>query len=321
MSLMVATVAGLVFSKNLLLSTLLGSAVSCMAAVTYMLFHAVDVALTEAAVGAGLSGILIFMTVAATKEEVRCISNVYSAAFVVIVLGWACFWIFAHFPFLQDKELLLHSHIAEYFQTHALLETGSNNMVTAILASYRGYDTLGEVCVIFTAGLSVFLLLRKQDPKKHNSPSRSSPIENLLLRQLARLLVPLVLIYGCYILLFGNWVPGGGFQSGVILASGIILYALVYGVHKAQKLISWRTAEKLMAAGILLYATTGFATLLLGGEFLNYSVLRASQIDGQSLGIFVIEIGISITIVGTVTLLYYLLDSRIRKPDAANTKA
>ena len=130
---------------------------------------------------------------------------------------------------------------------------------------------------------------------------------NPILRETAHTIAPTTLLYALYVQFHGDYGPGGGFQAGVIFSVGLILYALTYGVEKAGAVLSRRTAEVLAAAGVLLYALTGVAGVARGGAFLDYSVLAAAPLSGQHIGIFAIELGVGVTIVGVVMLIFYLL--------------
>ena len=108
---------------------------------------------------------------------------------------------------------------------------------------------------------------------------------HLVLRVVAKLLIPVILLYGLYVQFHGDYGPGGGFQAGVIFAAGIILYGLIFGLPNAQKAVPAGVVKILIASGVLLYAGVGVVGMLRGGEFLNYFVLRHDPVHGQHLGI------------------------------------
>ena len=130
---------------------------------------------------------------------------------------------------------------------------------------------------------------------------------NPIIRETTHTLVPTILLYALYVQFHGEYGPGGGFQAGVIFAIGLILYALTYRVENARRVISMRTAQILASLGLILYISVGLAGLLLGGQFLDYSVLTDQPLSGQLLGVILVELGVGITIVGTVMLIFYLL--------------
>src|SRR5210317_2044732 len=108
---------------------------------------------------------------------------------------------------------------------------------------------------------------------------------NLILHVIAKFVIPLIILFALYVQFHGDFGPGGGFQAGVIFSSAFILYTLVYGLETAQQIIPLRILQILASLGVLIYIGTGVVALLLGGEFLNYSVLADAQITGQHIGI------------------------------------
>ncbi len=146
--------------------------------------------------------------------------------------------------------------------------------------------------------------------KTKNSPKLKSPdgrlvIDNPLLRETVFVIAPAVLLFALYVQFHGEIGPGGGFQAGVIFTVGIIFCCLIFGTKQMKKILTARAVEILSCSGVLLYAGTGFGTMLLGGDFLDYDLLSASPRLGQHIGIFLVELGVAITIVGSVTGLYY----------------
>lgn len=132
-------------------------------------------------------------------------------------------------------------------------------------------------------------------------------MDNVVLRETAHILIPLILLYGLYVLFHGELAPGGGFQAGVVFSVGLMLFALIYGTEKLHRVISPPTAEFLAAFGLLLYAGVGVACMAAGGDFLDYDVLLPSPAAGQHLGIVLIEVGVAVTIIGVVTMVYSVL--------------
>ena len=118
----------------------------------------------------------------------------------------------------------------------------------------------------------------------------------LVLRVITKLLLPFILLFGLYVQFHGDFGPGGGFQAGVIFAAGFVLYSLVYGVKAAQRVLPTGILRAGIAGGLLLYALVGVANLMLGENYLNYTPLADTQIEGQHLGIFLVELGVGITV-------------------------
>jgi multicomponent Na+:H+ antiporter subunit B len=124
----------------------------------------------------------------------------------------------------------------------------------------------------------------------------------IILRVVAKLLLPYILLYAFYVQWHGDFGPGGGFQAGVIFASGIILYALIFGLQAAQDAIRPGVVHAGVALGLLLYIGVGVAGVLLGGEFLDYDTLGE---HGQHTGILLVESGVGVTVACVMITIYY----------------
>jgi multicomponent Na+:H+ antiporter subunit B len=135
---------------------------------------------------------------------------------------------------------------------------------------------------------------------------------NLILRITAKLLIPYIILFALYVQFHGDFGPGGGFQAGVIFSAAFILYTLVYGLETAQRVMPLRVLQILASFGVLIYIGTGVMALLLGGEFLNYSVLADAQITGQHVGILIIELGVGITVASVMIMIFFLFAGRGR---------
>jgi multicomponent Na+:H+ antiporter subunit B len=134
--------------------------------------------------------------------------------------------------------------------------------------------------------------------------------QNLILRVVAKLLIPFILLFALYVQFHGESGPGGGFQAGVIFASAFILYALVFGADKARRVAPEWLVSTLMALGVLIYAGTGAAALLYGANFLDYGVFTADFVTGQLLGIFLVEFGVGITVAAVMVSIYLAFAER-----------
>ena len=135
---------------------------------------------------------------------------------------------------------------------------------------------------------------------------------NLILKVVSKFLIPLIFLFSLYVQFHGDFGPGGGFQAGVIFSAAIILYALVFGVDDAKKVITPTILRLLASLGVLIYAGTGVATLLLGGNYLEYGVLASTQVAGQHLGILVIELGVGITVMAVMLIMFFAFAERGR---------
>lgn len=172
LTLMAAVTIGVVRLRNLFAVVILSGIYSFLMASVLIVLDAVDVAMTEASVGAGISTVLMLGTLYLTKTQETVPTHtpllplfVAAGTGIVLILGT-----FALPPF-GAPDTPVHTHVAPYYLENSVPQTGVPNVVTSVLASYRGYDTLGETTVIFTAGIAVLLLLKgsrrlKPGPKR-----------------------------------------------------------------------------------------------------------------------------------------------------------
>ncbi|MCK5383532.1 MAG: DUF4040 domain-containing protein [Gammaproteobacteria bacterium] len=304
LGLLMITGFAIVRMRSLLAVAMLTSIYSLLSASLFVVLDAVDVALTEAAIGAGISTILILATVALTTDREQVPRHTPLLPLVVVITtGAALIYGTLDMPHYGDPNAPVHRHVAPTYLHDTPEEIGVPNVVTSVLASYRGYDTLGEVTVIFIAGIGVLALLGH---RTHRRNSQDPKIKKLIvLRVIVKLFLPLILLFALYVLFHGDYGPGGGFQAGVIFATGFILYALAFGLGNAQRVMPHQVLRIMAAVGVLIYAMVGIESMLLGGKFLEYRVLADDPVTGQHLGIMLIELGIGITVAAVTLIIYY----------------
>jgi multicomponent Na+:H+ antiporter subunit B len=141
-------------------------------------------------------------------------------------------------------------------------------------------------------------------------------IHHIVLRVIAKLLVPFIVVFALYVQFHGEYGPGGGFQAGVIFAVAFILYALIYGLENARRVAPSAALRTGIALGVLTYVGTGFAGLLLGGAFLDFSVLAPTAQAGQVYGILIVEFGIGLAVAATMISIFFTFAGR-KHPDEA----
>ncbi len=135
---------------------------------------------------------------------------------------------------------------------------------------------------------------------------------HLVLRVVAKTLIPAIALFAFYVHFHGDYGPGGGFQAGVILASSVILYALIFGVDAARQAIPTWLVRAGCALGVLIYAGTGVLTWILGGAYLDYDVLSedVAHHAGQHYGIILIELGVLTTVASVMVAVFYAFAGR-----------
>jgi len=315
--LMVLTALGIVLSRNLFAAVMLMGIFSLLMASTFFLLDAADVALTEAAVGAGVSTVLMLGTLALTTDKEKRGGIKPLVPLVVVGLATAVL-LYATLdkPRLGDPEAPVQTHVTPRYLEQSMEEVGVPNLVTAVLGSYRGYDTLGEVAVVFTAGIGVLLILGSGRRGRFVASLRSDTVRGIKLhlvpRVVSKVLIPFILLFALYVQFHGDYSPGGGFQAGAIFAAAIMLYALIQGDDAARRALPERAMAFFASMGLLLYAGVGFAALAMGGNFLDYDALSDSPLAGQHIGIILIELGVGMAVASTLVSIFYGFAGRER---------
>jgi len=314
LSLLVITALAIVSTRNLFVAVMLSGIASLLVAANFFLLDAADVALTEAAVGAGISTVLLLSALALTSERERSKTMKRGLSLVVTVIA-ALVVIYATFdkPRFGAPDAPVHTHVAPWYLEKTPEYVDIPNVVTAVLGTFRGYDTLGEVFVVLTAGIGVLFLLGSGRVRRSLEEETEVQVRlrhYLIPRVTGRLLVPFIMLFGLYVQFHGEYGPGGGFQAGAIIAASIILYALIEGERHALEVLPMKALLGMMAGGAILYAGVGVLGMLLGGNFLDYSVLHANPVKGQQLGIILIEAGVGITVTGTLLSIFHAFAAR-----------
>ena len=187
------------------------------------------------------------------------------AAVLLLLLGLGAVFVRLLFDFVPAEELNL---TAAYYAERGTQETGATNLVAAILVTYRGLDTLGEVTVLFLAAAIVGLVLAQARQSGPAERGTGPPVGELL-ETGKNLLVPLILLLGAYVISNGHLTPGGGFQGGAILASAILLILLT---DRARH-FSHRLIALVESVSGLVFVGLGVLGILLAGGFLDNRIL------------------------------------------------
>jgi len=240
-----------------------------------------------------------------------------TALIVVVFTGIMLLYAGRDFPAWGDPDSPASTNaISRHFITQTETETAVPNMVTAVLADYRGFDTLFETVVVFTAGIAIIAILGlnpslRTRPKVEIDKSN----RNLIVIQTCRLLVPIIQLFALYVVAHGHHSPGGGFQGGVIFGASLILMAITHDLPTALRRLSEKRATILAVVGILIYGGIGLLCLLFDGNFLDYSVLHrilpaTDAIMARSHGMLGVEIGVAFTVSTVMFAIYANLSSR-----------
>ena len=246
------------------------------------------------------------------------------------------------FPAWGDPASPASTHVSSYYIEHTIKDTSVPNIVTSVLADYRGFDTMFETVVIFTAGIACFFILRVIEPQPKDSrlyhhaltgitlrvkeggklPEKSDEFQridsewvpyDLIIKTTCRFVIPFIQLFALYVIAHGHYSPGGGFQGGVIIGAAMILFALSNNLRSLIVRLSEKAAAFFSSAGVFIYAGTGLLCLILGMNFLDYGalaeILGVDPVTARSYGILAVEIGVAVAVMGVVVSIYYNLSS------------
>ncbi|MBM61836.1 MAG: sodium:proton antiporter [Acidobacteria bacterium] len=207
-------------------------------------------------------------------------------------------------PAFGDPESAAAGHVSAHFVENAYLDSHTPNIVTVIIADYRGFDTLGEVVVVFVAGLACLFLLRRSNPQQTGHLLRRT--DSIIVDLATRVMTPIIQVFALYVIFHGHYSPGGGFQGGALFAGSILLQRVSQGHENSQHTFSRHLDTPFAIAGVLIFAGLGVVTLLAGGNYLQYDQLPLGlRMDMlRNLGILVAEVGVAFAVVGTLVSIF-----------------
>ena len=170
------------------------------------------------------------------------------------------------------------SGVSEHYMEHGLTQTGAVNIVAGMILDYRAFDTLGESNVLFVAAITVLVLLRLA-PSKDGKPTTEmleaeaddrmyEPKHDMILQHQANLLVPLILLFGIYVVMNGHISPGGGFSGGAIMGAGLILYLNAFGFKKTERFFTFTTFKVISVCSLAFYAFSKMYSFFTGANHL-----------------------------------------------------
>jgi multicomponent Na+:H+ antiporter subunit B len=265
-----------------------------------------------------------------------------TGSILLVLLGTLLFYGALDFPVWGDPQSPASRHLSPYYIEHTMADTSVPNIVTSVLADYRSYDTMFETIVIFTAGIACIFLLRTfktivpesrmyrhiptgiilRIEKRGKAPDKSNHFEridsvwipyDLVIRTTCRMVIPFIQVFALYVIAHGHYSPGGGFQGGVILGASLVLFAIGFNLRLAIRQMGEKITAVMCVLGIFIYAGTGVLCMFFKANFLDYYALAAlfgtDPVTARSLGILIVEIGVGISVMAVMVVLYYNLAS------------
>ncbi|MBR4342659.1 MAG: hypothetical protein IKP88_08140 [Lachnospiraceae bacterium] len=253
------------------------------------------------------------------------------AALVLIVL---LFFVLASamlgMPEIGDKNNPDNNEVATRYIENGLQETGAVNIVSGMILDYRAFDTFGESCVLFVATICVTIMLRidgqnKEDDEEARKQDKTSfgiresafpkidsryyePENDTILKASAKVILPIILVFGIYIILNGHISPGGGFSGGAILGAGFILYLSAFGFSATEKFMNAKTVKIITLVALLVYCLAKSYSFFTGANHLESGIPLGTPGAILSSGlILVLNICVGLVVTCTMYSFYALV--------------
>lgn len=208
-----------------------------------------------------------------SNREVSFFRKAYRVLSVLFCLFLVLMLLIAvsNLPSFGDASNPVNNEVSKRYIENGLQETGSVNIVTGMILDYRAFDTLGESNVLFCATITVLILLQITDKKKKKTDEDMifEPHDDPILKLSAKVLVPVIMIFGVYVVLNGHLSPGGGFSGGAIIGAGLILYQNAFGFSKAKLIFNEKTYKSISACALLTYCLCKTYSFFTGANHLD----------------------------------------------------
>lgn len=201
--------------------------------------------------------------------------KIVSVLFVFVLMG-ILLYIVSYLPPTGNAANPDNNEVAAKYIEDGMKDTGAVNIVTGMILDYRAFDTLGESNVLFVATCTVFILLRMDAKSKKKEEEESDrlyePKNDIILQKVAFFLVPMIIIFGIYVILNGHLSPGGGFSGGAIIGSGLILYVNAFGFKKIERFFTQTTYKWICFAALLFYCLAKTYSFYCGAHHLETGI-------------------------------------------------
>lgn len=205
------------------------------------------------------------------EGEIKSFRKIYPFFAVVlccIMIGFLLLTV-AKLPTYGSPDSPAHNKVMERYVEKGMEETGAVNVVAGVILDYRAFDTLGESHVLYTAATAVFILLLSLkgsgEPEKEKQIMQSDP----LLKSTARIIVPLVIVYGIYVIFNGHLGPGGGFSGGAVIGGGLILYAIAFGFEPLDRFLNLKIYRMVVLCALCFYSFAKCYSFFCGANHLE----------------------------------------------------
>ena len=202
-----------------------------------------------------------------------------------------------------------HNEVSQRYIEQGVSETGAVNVVSGMILDYRGFDTFGESCVLFVAVCAVLSLLRREERDAFDEllHEMEESTHDVILKQVSHIMVPLIALFGIYVVIGGHLSPGGGFSGGAILGAAMILFACSFGTIEVRRVFSYVNCRRIMTGALLFYAALKGCAMYAGANGFYTGIPLGTSGTIFSAGLLLpLNIAVGIIVACTMYILYIL---------------
>ena len=232
-----------------------------------------------------------------------CLSMLFALAYTVLFL-----------PGYGDPNSPTNNEVSRRYLEQGMAETGAVNTVAGMILDYRAFDTFGESTVLFAATAAVlFITLSKHTKEWTEKGPFANPSKDLIFQRIGKLLLPMIFVYGVYVVLNGHLSPGGGFSGGAVLGGGLILASSIFGQKKLTKVLNTNVTTGMSVGCLMCYATMKSYSFFTGANHIGWEIPKGTPGDIISAG-FILPLNICVGIIVACTMFsFYSLFSQVEE--------
>lgn len=254
-------------------------------------------------------------------KRMQIFYDIFAVVLCLVIIA-SMIWMIQFLPGFGNPDNPVNNEVSARYIESGIEETGAVNFVTGMILDYRAFDTFGESCVLFIAAICVQILLRldekSSNPKVQEEREKASndrvyePGDDIILKKVACFLVPLLFIFGIYIILNGHLSPGGGFSGGAVIGAGLILYQISFGYSKIERFFTAKTFRVISLSALIFYCVAKSYSFYTGANHLESFIPMGTPGNILSSGL-ILPLNICVGLVVACTM--YAFYTLFRKGD------
>lgn len=237
-----------------------------------------------------------------------------AAVLVCVSLMLALTYTVLNLPTYNDPSAPTNNEVSQRYIEQGTAETGAVNTVAGMILDYRAFDTFGESTVLFAATAAVlFVTLSKHTKEWTERGPFANPSTDLIFQHISKLLLPMIFVYGIYVVLNGHISPGGGFSGGAVLGGGLILASSVFGQKRLSKVLNADVTTGMSVVCLLCYAGMKSYSFFTGANHIGWEIPKGTPGNILSSG-FILPLNICVGIIVACTMFsFYSLFSQVEE--------